>query len=124
MSSAGGFGTDATASGFAALKAIAQSALDAVPTGLCVCAADGVLVRYNRRAVELWGRSPRLGDTAELNGGMFRRYKPDGSPLAFGESPVARALRTGDGVTGAELVIERPDGSRVPVLMNVAPLKN
>ena len=39
-----------------------QAALDAIPTGLCVCTAEGALIRYNRRAVELWGRAPRLGD--------------------------------------------------------------
>ena len=84
---------------------------------------DGVLVRYNQRAVELWGRAPRLGDPAELKRGAFRRYGPDGSPLPFSSSPVATVLRTGETLLGAELTIERPDGSRVPVLMNVAPLK-
>ena len=33
-------------------------------------------------------------------------------------------MRSGERVVGAELVIERPDGSRVPVLMNVEPLKD
>jgi PAS domain S-box-containing protein len=103
--------------------AIEQSALDAIPTGLCVCGASGVLLRYNQRAVELWGRAPRLGDQAELNGGTFRRYAPDGSPLPFSASPVATVLRTGETLLAAEITIERPDGSRVPVLVNVAPLK-
>ncbi len=109
--------------GFDAFLAIEQSVLDAVPTGLCLCAADGVLLRYNRRAVELWGRAPRLGDTAELEGSAFRRYRPDGSVLPFAATPVASVLRTGERLIGAELVIERPDGSRVPVLMNVAALR-
>ncbi len=34
------------------------------------------------------------------------------------------ALRSGEPVVGAELVIERPDGARVPVLMNVTPLRD
>jgi PAS domain S-box-containing protein len=116
----------ATALGPPALETfltIKQSALDAVPTGLCVCGPSGVLVRYNQRAIELWGRAPRLDDPAELNGGAFRRYAPDGSPLPFSLSPVATALRTGETLLGTEITIERPDGSRVPVLMNVAPLK-
>ena len=89
----------------------------------CVCRADGSLVRYNKRAAELWGRAPRLGDPTEQSGASFRRYGPDGEPLHFDSTPVVRTLRAGDEVIGAELVIERPDGSRVPVLMNVAPLK-
>jgi PAS domain S-box-containing protein len=110
--------------GFGAFADIEQSALDAIPTGLCVCRTDSGLVRYNRRAVELWGRAPRLGDPSEQYGPTFRRYGPDGEPLHFDATPVARAMRTGERVIAAELVIERPDGSRVPVLMNVEPLKD
>ncbi len=110
--------------GLDAFLAIEQSALDSIPTGLCVCGPDGVLLRYNQRAVELWGRAPRLNDPAELDGGTFRRYATDGSALPFAATPVAAALRTGATWLGAELTIEWPDGSRVPVLMNVAPLRN
>ena len=101
-----------------------QAALDAIPTGLCVCTAEGALIRYNRRAVELWGRAPRLGDTNEQRGSGFRRYQADGAPLPFASTPVASVLRSGQPIVGAEVVIEQPDGTRVPVLMNVAPLKS
>ena len=101
-----------------------QAALDAIPTGLCVCSAEGVLFRYNRRAVELWGRAPRLGDPKEQHGSGFRRYRTDGAPLPFAATPVGNALRSGQPIVGAEVIIEQPDGTRVPVLMNVAPLKS
>jgi PAS domain S-box-containing protein len=103
---------------------IDQAALDAIPTGLCVCTADAALTRYNRRAVELWGRAPQLGDPSEQYGGNFRRYQADGAPLTFAATPVGSVLRSGQRVVGAEVIIERPDGSRVPVLMNVSPLKS
>jgi len=105
-----------------AFRDIDQSALDAIPTGFCVCRPDSGLIRYNRRAVELWGRAPPLQDASDRYSSAFRRYGADGEPLSFDSTPVASALRTGERVIGAELVIERPDGSRVPVLMNVAPL--
>jgi len=124
MSDAQSPGTALPSAGLDAFLAIEQTALDAVPTGLCVCGADGVLLKYNLRAIELWGRAPRLDDPAELDGGAFRRYAPDGSALPFAASPVATVLRTGATLLDAELAIERPDGSRVPVLMNVAPLKD
>ena len=98
--------------------------MDAIPTGFCVCRADSGLVRYNRRAVELWGRTPPLGDPNDQHGSSFRRYSAAGEPLPFDATPVAMALRTGEPVVGAELVIERPDGSRVPVLMNATPLRD
>jgi PAS domain S-box-containing protein len=103
---------------------IAQTALDAIPTGFCVCRSDSGLVRYNRRAVDLWGHAPALGDPSQQYGAAFRRYRPDGEPLHFDSTPVGRAMRSGERVVGAELVIERPDGSLVPVLMNVEPLKD
>ena len=49
---------------------------------------------------------------------------PTANPFASMPRRSPRALRTGEPVLGAELVIERPDGSRVPVLMNAAPLKD
>ena len=116
--------TAAPPPGLDAFSTIGQSALDAIPTGFCVCRADGGLVLYNRRAVELWGRTPRLGDPGEQYGPAFRRFGARGEPLRFDATPVAIVLRTGNPVIGAELVIERPDGSRVPVLMNAAPLKD
>jgi PAS domain S-box-containing protein len=116
--------TVSTPPGLDAFADIEQRALDAIPTGFCVCRTDSGLVRYNLRAVELWGKAPQLGDPTEQYGGAFRRYSADGTPLSFDSTPVARVLRTGERVSGAELVIERPDGSRVPVLMNVAPLKS
>ena len=116
--------SDPAASGLAALLQVEQSVLDAVPTGLCVCSADGLLRRYNARAVMLWGRAPRLGEASELDDSTFRRFAPDGTPLPFAATPVGMALHTGATLLDAELTIERPDGSRVPVLINVAPLKN
>ncbi len=116
--------TVSTPPGLDAFRDIDQGALDAIPTGFCVCRADSGLVRYNRRAVELWGRTPPLGDPNDQYGSSFRRYGADGEPLPFESTPVATALRTGEPVAGAELVIERPDGSRIPVLMNAAPIQD
>ncbi len=107
-----------------AFAVIAQSSLDAIPMGFCVCRTDTSLVRYNRRAVELWGRELPLGEPTAHYSDNLRRYRADGEPLRFDSTPVAQALRSGERVVGAELVIEQPDGARVPVLMNVQPLKD
>ena len=107
-----------------AFKIIAQGALDAIPTGFCVCRTDCSLVRYNKRAIELWGRELPLGEPVSRYGGELKRYRPDGEPLPFDATPVAQALRSGECVAAAEVVIEQPDGTRIPVLMNVQPLKD
>jgi PAS domain S-box-containing protein len=114
----------ATPTSLDAFNTIDQGALDAIPTAFCVCAADSSLVRYNLRAVEIWGRSPQIGNSAEQSAKTFHRYSADGKPLDFADIPVGKVMRTGQKILGAELIIERPDGSRVPVLMNAAPLKD
>jgi PAS domain S-box-containing protein len=124
MSNASSAALDTTAFALAAFIEVEQSVLDAVPTGLCVCDAEGLLRRYNARAVALWGRAPQFDDPAEIDTGTFRRFASDGSPLPFDATPVGVALRTGATLLDAELSIERPDGSRIPVLMSVAPLKD
>ena len=35
--------------------------LDALPVGICCCDRNGVIWAFNRRATELWGRSPVQG---------------------------------------------------------------
>src|SRR5882672_53174 len=34
-----------------------------LPIGICTCDRDGLLVQFNRRAAELWGRTPVTGDS-------------------------------------------------------------
>ncbi len=114
----------AAPSGLDAFDKVDQAALDAIPTAVCVCTADAALIRYNRRAVEIWGRAPRIGDATEQSATLFRRFAPGGDRLSFAATPVGTAMRTGERVLGAELFIERPDGTRIPVLMNVAPVKD
>ena len=79
---------------------------------------------YNKRAVELWGREPKLGDPAQRYCGSLRLYSPDGKLVPHEESKMAEVLRTGIEARDLEVVIERPDGSRITVLVNIVPLRN
>jgi PAS domain S-box-containing protein len=96
--------------------------LDLLPAAVCVCGVDGGIQRYNRRAVELWGREP--GQGPEHFCGAVRLFRPDGTPLDHRHSPMAEVLRTGAPRRNAEVVIERADGSRVAVLANIDPLRD
>jgi PAS domain S-box-containing protein len=116
--------TAAAPSGFEALLAIDPAVLEAIPAAVYLCAAAGVIVRFNRRAAEVWGRTPRVGDTDERFCGSFRLYHLDGTLLPHARTPMATALRTGRPQHGQEVVIERPDGSRVVVLVHIDPLKD
>jgi hypothetical protein len=48
--------------------------------------------------------------------------RPDGTFLPHSETPMEWVLRTGNPARDMEVIIERPDTSRVTVLVNIAPL--
>jgi two-component system CheB/CheR fusion protein len=99
-----------------------QSLFDAAPMALFVCDADAVIQRYNRRAAEIWGREPVCG--VERHCGSVSLWLPDGTRLPHTESPIVEVLRTGVAAEQVEVSIERPDGSRLPVLANFSALKD
>jgi PAS domain S-box-containing protein len=89
------------------------------------CDAAGVIQKFNRHAAELWGREPALGDTDERMCGSFKLFRSDGSFLPHEECPMAEVLSGKIAeARDAEVIIERPDGSRVTVLVNICPVKN
>jgi PAS domain S-box-containing protein len=98
--------------------------LSHLPMAAYVVRADGVVVWYNERAAELWGRRPVAGDTDERFCGAHTLFHPDGSHMAHCETPVASALSTGAFVHEEEVIIGRPDGSRVHVSVHIDPIRN
>jgi PAS domain S-box-containing protein len=96
--------------------------IELLPVGVCVCNAEGTLTRYNRAAAALWGRAPQLGNPSERYCGAHRFHTLDGMPLAHRDSPMAEALASGVPVRNHEIVVERPDGTRIVVLMHIDPL--
>ena len=95
-----------------------------LPFAVYLCDRDGLVRRYNRRAAELWGRSPKLGDPDERFCGSYRMFRPDGSLLPHGQCPMADVLRTGVSVREQEVHIERPNGSRGIALVNIEAIKD
>jgi two-component sensor histidine kinase len=95
------------------------------PVAVYSCDASGVIQNFNRRAAELWNREPALGDTDGRFCGSFKLFRPDGSFMPHEQCPMAEVL---SGIISeardAEVLIERPDGSRVTVVVNIRPLKN
>jgi PAS domain S-box-containing protein len=98
--------------------------LPLVPAAVCVCDPHGVVDLYNRTAIELWGWEPPVDNGRQLFCGSYELFHSDGTPLPHAESPAAEALRTGASVRNRELLVGRPDGSRVPVLINVVLLRD
>src|SRR5260221_2252771 len=95
-----------------------------LPFAVYVCDRDGLVLRYNRRAAELWGRSPKLGDPDERFCGSYRMFRPDGSLLLHHQCPMGDVLRTGVSVREQEVHIERPNGSRGIALVDIEAVKD
>jgi PAS domain S-box-containing protein len=89
-----------------------------------VRAPDGVIAWFNSRAAELWGRVPVVGDTDERFCGGHKLYRVDGTYMAHCDTPLALALETGASVHEEEVIIERPNGSRVTVLVHIDPIRD
>jgi PAS domain S-box-containing protein len=95
-----------------------------LPFAVYLCDRDGLVLRYNRRAAELWGRSPKIRDPNERFCGSYRMFRPDGSLLPHHECPMADVLRTGVSVREQEVHIERPDGLRGIALLDIEVIKD
>ncbi|HLL30173.1 MAG TPA: PAS domain-containing protein [Allosphingosinicella sp.] len=94
-----------------------------LPVAVYACDASGRICWFNARAAEMWGRSPETGERAERLGDTQKVYGLDGAVIADSETPMARALRTGESIDGT-VTIERPDGSRIAAMVHVTALKD
>lgn len=95
--------------------------VEQLPIAIYACDMQGRILWFNSRAVELWGRLPRIGDDSELFCGS---YKPvsDGRPISREQTPMAEVLRTGIPIRGVESRVERPDGSHIWAIVHIAPI--
>jgi two-component sensor histidine kinase len=95
------------------------------PVAVYSCDVSGVILEFNNRASELWGRAPAVGDKDERFCGSFKLFRPDGSFMPHELTPMAEVIAGKiPAVRGAEVLIERPDGSRVIVIANIRPFTN
>ena len=95
-----------------------------MPAAVCACDRDGVITYYNRQAVDLWGRPPGLDDPTWSFPDARRIYSMDGTLLRPEDVALREVLATGIPIVNRELVVERPDLSRIYVLANVTALRD
>ncbi|MDO8876442.1 MAG: PAS domain S-box protein [Pseudolabrys sp.] len=109
----------------AALSAMLRASdgiLDLLPIPTFIVDAQGTILQYNKRAVEIWGRVPSPGQTHEEFSDDRRFFDLDGMPLP--RSLLAEVLTTGVPVRDAERLVKNDDGSQVYVSINIDPLRN
>jgi len=109
--------------GSPSLLGVPPSLLEFFPGPIYACDAAGRILWFNRKAVNLWGRTPRIGDDTELFCGAHkwlisgRHVRPEETPMAF-------VLKAGVAVNGVDGTIERPDGSQIAAVAHIEPVKD
>jgi signal transduction histidine kinase/DNA-binding response OmpR family regulator len=99
-----------------------RALLETLPVATFTCDAQGLITHFNQKAVELWGRTPKLNDPVDRFSGSFKIFDSKGSAIPHSESWMARCLREQKGFNGREMIIESPAGERRVVLVHVNPV--
>jgi PAS domain S-box-containing protein len=100
-----------------------RTLFDLVPVAVYSTDAQGLIQEFNRRAVQLWGRTPERNK--ENFCGSFKLFHPDGTPMSHDECPMARILR-GEKLQPHELeiIVEQANGTRKNVLVSPSILRD
>jgi PAS domain S-box-containing protein len=96
--------------------------LGALPAAIFVTDAGGRITYYNQAAVELWGKTPELGKDRWSD--LARPLRADGKQANLRDCPTEIALRQGKSVRGLEAMLERADGTRIPIIPYPTPLRD
>jgi PAS domain S-box-containing protein len=95
-----------------------------MPAGVYTCDAEGRVTFFNRRAAELLGCEPKPGESHEQFCRSFRLWRLDGSPLPQDQAPMATALENSKSFRNTEVIVERPDGSKIIVSASIDALRD
>lgn len=98
-----------------------EAVLEHVPLSVILFEPDGRL-SFNRKAEETLGMT--LSRTAGSSQYRSRILFRDGSPVPHDQLVSTRVLENGETITGAEFIVERPDGARVPILGAAGPVRD
>lgn len=107
-----------------ALIELDQAVLDALPIGAYVCDAEGRIVRFNRKAVELWGRKPSPFDSGQRFCACFRVETLEGTFIPPEATPMAHAIHHGQRFQDLEARVQNPDGHRWVASVTIQPLRD
>jgi two-component sensor histidine kinase len=99
-----------------------QELIAAIPAAIYTTDAQGKITYFNHAATELVGSPPTIGSDEWCV--TLKLYHPNGTPLPYDQCPMAIALKEGRAIRNAEVVAERPDGTRVPFIPYPTPLRD
>lgn len=101
-----------------------RQSIEAVPVAIYLTDAHGRILHYNREAVRLWDRSPRIEEEAERFFEGLGVLDSRGGRLSYAQCPMGRTLETGEATTGTEIMMERPEGAAAVIWASAAPIRD
>lgn len=103
-------------------EAALRERLEALPAAIFVTDTEGRVTYCNQAAANLWGRMPKFGEDKWFD--LARLYHSDGTPIATEDRPTEMALKGNRMVRSHEAILERADGTRIPVIPYPSTLRN
>src|SRR5262245_14527379 len=94
--------------------------LGSLPAAIYTTDNAGCITYCNQAAVDLWGTRPELGKDRWSD--LWRLRYSDGTPVPLDDRPTQIVLDEGRAIRGREALLERPNGSLVPIMPCPAPL--
>lgn len=82
-------------------------AIESLPVAAYLIDPSGLITHYNDCALELWGRTPEIG---ERWCGSYRLFSTAGQPIDLVNCPMAHYMRTGAFPPLDTAILERPNG--------------
>ncbi|MFC4544538.1 PAS domain S-box protein [Halosolutus amylolyticus] len=104
--------------------ALADTIVETSPIGITIVDVDGELRFANDRAEEIFGRKQAQIGNLRYDDPEWDEVGPDGEPLAAEELPFPKVVETGEPVFDQVTGVLRPDGERVWVSINGAPVRD
>jgi PAS domain S-box-containing protein len=99
-----------------------QALLDSLDVGVVACDDQGHLVLFNNTMRDITGREPG-GSASDAWGEGWDTRRPDGTALAAGERPLARAF-AGEHVRDVEFTAQAPGGRARTFIANGQPIRD
>ena len=105
---------------FGSQHSVPPGLVDDLPVAVYMIDAAGKITYFNQAAADFWGQRPEIGKDEWC--GAWKLYWADGTPLPHDQCPMAMALKQKKPIRGLEMIAERRDGTRVPVIPYPTPL--
>ena len=100
-----------------------RTLFDLGPVAMYFCDAEGKIREFNQSAAEIWQIKPQLNQSYEDFRNKFKYYDLEGNEILISKNRLLNVLAGNiASVHDKEITLERPDGSRVNLIINIVPV--